>query len=51
LFMRNRSPLLFLSRRIYLSGVFLFCVGTQTFQKIHFGYPSKQTKAITEVTW
>lgn len=51
LFMRNRSPLLFLSRRIYLSGVFLFCMGTQTFQKIHFGYPSKQIKAITEVTW
>lgn len=33
LFMRNRSPLLFLSRRIYLSGVFLFCIGTQKFQK------------------
>ncbi len=51
LFMRNRSPLLFLSRRIYLSGAFLFCIGTQKFQKKHFGYPSKQTKAITEATW
>ncbi len=51
LFMRNRSPLLFLSRRIYLSGVLLFCIGTQKFQKKHFGYPSKQTKAITEATW